>query len=383
MPKSVPRRYRRIVERYVAGHRVTLLRNGERAFPAMLEAIDAAKQQVLMEMYWFGSDRIGQRFADALIRAARRGVEVGVIYDSLGSIETSSAMFARMEQAGVRVLEFNPTLPWHQRFNVERMTRRDHRKFLAVDGALGFTGGINIADHWLPEDEGGRGWRDDVVRIEGPAVAGFLRCFRNTWEDETGGHADIEPLAVASRRGALAVQVLAESTRRHRREIVRAYLYHIYRAHRRVWIANPYFVPDARITRALVLAALRGVDVRVLAPGKSDVEVVRLASHAIFDKLMAAGVRIYEWQKNVLHSKTAVIDGEWSTIGTLNLDYRSLRMNLEVNVAILDPGFAELMERSYLSDLEHSVEVDPRQFRERSLPKRLVERALYQFKSLL
>jgi cardiolipin synthase len=274
-------------------------------------------------------------------------------------------------------------MPWHQRFNLERLTRRDHRKILAVDGVLGFTGGVNIADQWLPEHEGGRGWRDDVVRIEGPAVLGFVRCFRNTWEDETDTRPTVSPIVAARPLGPLNVQVLAESTRRHRREIVRAYLYHIYRAHRRIWIANPYFVPDARITRALVLAALRGVDVRVLVPGKSDVEVVRLASRAIFEKLLAAGVHIYEWQANILHSKTAVIDGEWSTIGTLNLDYRSLRMNLEVNVAILDPGFARLMEQSYENDLQHSERIELAAFRERPLTERLVESTLYRFKRLL
>jgi len=371
------------VERFVGGHRVTLLRNGDQAYPVMLGAIERAQRQVLLEMYWFASDSIGQRFADALTRAARRGVEVAVIYDSLGSIESASSMFTAMRAAGVRVLEYNPVMPWHQRFRVEQMTRRDHRKILVVDGSMGFTGGINIAEQWLPEREGGQGWRDDVVRIEGPAVAGLVECFLNTWEDE--GEAPLARLApaVAAPRGPQNVKVLGESTLRLRREIVRAYLYHIYRAHRRVWIANSYFVPDSRITRALVLASLRGVDVRILVPGKSDIEIVRLASRGMYEKLLAAGARIFEWQSNVLHAKTAVVDGEWSTIGTLNLDYRSLRVNLEVNVAVLDPGFAKLMEESFLSDLSESLEVDRRTFAQRSVPERLVENALYRLRSLL
>ena len=183
--------------------------------------------------------------------------------------------------------------------------------------------------------------------------------------------------------GAQSVRVLGEAFARHRREIVRAYLFHIYKATERVWIANSYFVPDGVVLRALVRAARRGVDVRVLVPGRSDVLVVQLASRAIYDKLLAAGVRLFEWQGNVLHSKTAVIDGNWSTIGTFNLDYRSLRSNLEVNVTILDARFGAVMEQSYLSDLENSIEVAPRAKTLVTLPGRMLENTLYRFRKLL
>src|SRR5688572_24805663 len=215
----VPRGLRAVEERFVAGHRVTLLRDGARAFPAMLDAIREARTQVLLEMYWFDSDEIGRRFARALMDAAGRGVEVALIYDSLGSWEADPEMFSEMRRAGVGVLEYNPLAPWKKRFRIARLTRRDHRKILVVDGRIGFTGGINLADVWKPEQEGGKNWRDDMVSLEGPCVAGLVECFQHAWQSEGG-----EPLQQLSPEpapgeGKLAVRVLGENFRRHRREI--------------------------------------------------------------------------------------------------------------------------------------------------------------------
>lgn len=379
---EVPPRYRGIQECVVEGHRVMLLRDGREAFPTMLADVADARRQILLEMYWFDSDATGRKFARALMDAAARGVEVAVMYDSLGSWEADPAMFDELRAAGVKVVEYNPLNPWRYQVRWGRLSVRNHRKVLVVDGTVGFTGGLNIADHWSPREEGGKGWRDDVVRVQGPAVSGFITSFIRTWRREGGPR--ITNLATeAGRYGPQAVRVLGGSTFRQRREIVRAYVSNIYRARRRIWLTNSYFVPNAVITRGLVRAAQRGVDVRVLLPGKSDVEIVRLASRAMYEKLMDAGVRIYEWTENVLHSKTAVIDGRWSTIGSFNLDYRSIRTNLEVNVSVLDEGFAHLMEQSFSSDLEQSTEVDPQHFQHRSLAERAIESALYRFRSLL
>ncbi|HEY5377712.1 MAG TPA: phospholipase D-like domain-containing protein, partial [Polyangiaceae bacterium] len=164
-------------EHLVQGNQVRLLRNGSAAFPEMLAAIAGAEQQVLLEMYWFASDRIGRKFAAALAAAAERGVEVRVIFDAVGSVGASDGMFEELERRGVQVIEFNPIAPWKRRFRLFRLTRRDHRKILIVDGRIGFTGGINIADYWLARDEGGAGWRDDMLRIDGPAVPGLCDCF--------------------------------------------------------------------------------------------------------------------------------------------------------------------------------------------------------------
>jgi cardiolipin synthase A/B len=379
----VPRGLRAVEERFVAGHRVTLLRDGARAFPAMLDAIREARTQVLLEMYWFDSDEIGRRFARALMDAAARGVEVAVIYDSLGSWEADPEMFSEMRQAGVGVLEYNPLAPWKKRFRIARLTRRDHRKILVVDSRIGFTGGINLADVWKPEQDGGRNWRDDMISVEGHCVAALAECFHHTWRGEGGAPLKELRGEPGQSEGKLAVRVLGENFRRHRREIARAYLYNIYRAERRIWLSNSYFVPDPRVFRALTQAARRGIDVRVILPGESDVPIVRYASRAMWSGLMRRGVRIFEWIPSILHSKSAVVDGRWSTVGTFNLDYLSLRNNLEVNVAVLDEGFGELMEAAFKSDLEQCREVDPHEFIFRPLGDRLLEFVLYRFRKLL
>jgi len=347
----------------------------------MLGAIDEAREQVLLEMYWFGSDRVGRRFADALVRARRRGVQVAVLYDSLGSIGADRAMFDALVAAGAALLEYHPVLPWHRRFRLDRLTIRDHRKILVVDGRVGFTGGINLADPWLPEDEGGQGWRDDMVCVEGPAVRGFLACFDAVWRRQQGrGIVDVVP---ADRLGTQAVRVLGGGPLRYRRDIVRAYLRNIWHARERIWISNSYFVPDRAVRRALIAAARRGVDVRILQPGRSDRRLARWASRAMWSRLLRRGVRIFEWQNNVLHAKTAVIDGTWSTIGTFNLDYLSLRSNLEVNVAVRDGEFAAAMEASFERDLAESVEVRFEEFRRRGPGRRLLEAVGYRLRKLL
>jgi cardiolipin synthase A/B len=374
---------RSVEERFVKGHRVLLLRDAREAFPAMLDDIASARRQILLEMYWFDSDATGRKFAAALAAAAQRGVEVAVQYDSFGSWETDEDMFEEMRAAGVKVVEFNPIKPWRYKFSFDRLSIRNHRKLLAIDGAVGFTGGINICDKWAPEEEGGEGWRDDMVRIQGPAVAGLVDCFRRTWDREGGAPLATLGAEQSKRFGDQSVRVLGESFFRQRREIVRAYISNILRAKKRIWITNSYFVPSSLIMRALLRSARRGVDVRVLLPGKSDIEIVRLASRAMYQKLMDAGVRIFEWSGNVLHSKTAVIDGIWSTIGTFNLDYRSLRGNLEVNVSVYDEGFGGVLERSFSSDLEHATEIDPYLFQFRPLSEKLAGSVLYRFRSLL
>jgi cardiolipin synthase len=346
----------------------------------MLDAIETAREQILFEMYWFGSDATGRRFATALGAAARRGVEVALVYDSVGSWDTDEALFDGMAADGVSVVEFNPLAPYKRRFRLAHLTRRDHRKLLVVDGAVGFTGGINIADASAPASEGGDGWRDDMVRVEGPAVADFVAAFARTWRRQ-GGAPLVHTPNPPGPRGSQSVRVLSESV--GRRQIVRSYLYNIYRAARRIWIANSYFVPDRAVLRALRDAARRGIDVRVIVPGRSDVPIMRYASRAVWGTLMRRGVCIYEWQGSMMHAKTAVIDGAWGTIGTFNLDYLSLRSNLEINVAVHDPEFGALMEASFERDLAECREVDPGDFRFRPLSERLAEAVCYRLRKLL
>lgn len=396
----IPRQFRATGEQFVEDSAVRYLRNGEQAFPAMLEAIANAREQVLLEMYWFGSDHTGRRFAQALEERARAGVEVAVLYDAVGSIDAADAMFDGLRQAGVKVHEFNPVSPWRRRFRLDRLQVRDHRKILVVDGVLGFTGGINLGDPWAPEAEGGGGWRDDAISVEGPAVETMRILFERTWIGQGQGalrrpRRDLELGAAPAR-----IRVLGESaptrwqerarltdagrhSARLRRHIRAAYLSRIYHAKKRVWITNSYFVPDPVVLRALRRAGQRGVDVRILVPGTSDVVATQWAGRATYSRLLRAGVRIFEWSGNVLHAKTAVVDGHWTTIGSYNLDYRSFRYNLEVNVAVDDEGFARQVEQAMEHDRAASREIERAAWSARPMSGRLLERLFYYFRKLL
>jgi len=384
----VPLRFRHVRGRFVPGNTVRLLHDGRQAFPAMLEAIAQARRQVLLEMYWFDSDEVGRQFAEALTNAHRRGVEVAVIYDSVGSIGADRGMFAGLEAAGVHVLEYNPVAPWRRRFRLSftRLSRRDHRKILVVDGTIGFTGGINLARQWAPREEGGGGWRDDMMRIEGPAVTALSHCFHRVWHRHELPpllHLHARPVPSEPGQRLLPVRILGERYFRHRHEIAMDYAARVYAAKKTVYISNSYFVPDASVRRALCRAARRGVDVRVIVPAHSDVEPVKFAGRAQYEKLLMAGVRIYEWQDGMFHSKTAVIDGEWCTTGTFNFDYMSLHYNLEVNASVLDAELSAEVERSFCEDLNGSREVELRDVLSRSVSDRLVEAGFYRLRKFL
>lgn len=389
MPKQrVPLRFRNVATRFVPGNRVRLLRDGREAFPAMLEAIAQARRQVLLEMYWFDSDRVGRRFAEELGRACKRGVEVAIIYDSVGSIGADRGMFAELEAQGARVLEYNPVAPWRQRFRLSftRLSRRNHRKILVVDGGLGFTGGINLAEQWAPVEEEGEGWRDDMMRIAGPVVAELSHCFHHVWRRHRLPPLQrlrAEPLASTGGERLLPVRILGQNFFRHQRQIARDYAARLYAAESSAYISNSYFIPDGSVRRALIRAARRGVDVRVIVPAHSDVEPVKYAGRAQYARLLSAGVRIYEWQEGMFHSKTAVIDGQWCTTGTFNFDYMSLRRNLEVNASVLDAGLAAEVERSFREDLTRTREVDARELQFRPLAERALEAGFYRLRKWL
>jgi cardiolipin synthase len=331
---------------------------------------------------------VGRRFAEELGRACQRGVEVAVIYDSVGSISADRGMFAELEAQGARLLEYNPVAPWRQRFRLSftRLSRRDHRKILVVDGNVGFTGGLNLANQWAPLEEDGGGWRDDMMRIAGPAVDGLSSCFHRVWRRHhlpSIMHLSAEPYVAAPGEALLPVRILGERYFRHRHAIARDYATRLHAAKRSAYISNSYFVPDGSVRRALVNAARRGVDVRVIVPAHSDVEPVKFAGRAQYARLLQAGVRIYEWQEGMFHSKTAVIDSEWCTTGTFNFDYMSVRRNLEVNASVLDGPLAQLFEASFREDLKRTREVDAQEVLFRSLGERLLEAGFYRLRKWL
>lgn len=360
---------------------LTLLDDGTHTFPSMLEAIGAARSEIVLEMYWFDSDATGRKFAAALAERARAGVTVRVIYDSLGSLGVDEDMFESMRAAGADVREYHPLGPWRRRYRFGVANNRDHRKILVVDDRIGFTGGINLAHAWAPVSDGGSCWHDDMVRIEGPSAKILRSVFFETWA-LLGGTV---PADVESRRSTpnAPIRILTNNSRKQRNEIRRAYLTEIRSAKRFVYITNSYFVPDLAVRRALRDAVRRGVDVRVLVAGESDVRAVFYATHHLYTRLLKAKIRIFEWTKTVLHSKTAIVDGEWCTIGTFNLDYRSWRSNEEVNAAIRDSGLAGAMRIRFDRDCNESHEVKLSEWRYRSLWERLLEQFYFLFRKLL
>lgn len=317
----------------VFGNRVEVLPDGRRAFAAMLESIAGARRSIALEMYIWANDRLGRRFAEALAAKAREGVPVRALVDAFGSWE-STGMLADLEARGVDVRWYHPLAPWTPRWYPNR---RNHRKLLIVDGSVGFAGGMNLAEAHAEEFAGPDAWKDLALRIEGPAVREMARRFVGTW-GRTGGDlgaaGDLAP--PLSEKGKVAVQILGGRSLRDRRSLKRVYLRLIHEARHRIVVAHAYFVPERGIRRALVRAARRGVTVDLLLPGRTDVPLVRWASRAGYEPLLAAGARIRELRDPVLHAKVAIFDGEVLATGSANLDSRSFRHNVEIGVNVLD-----------------------------------------------
>jgi cardiolipin synthase A/B len=366
----------------VEGNHVVYSRAGLAAFERQLESIERARFRVWLEMYWFSGDALGARFFEALSRAAARGLEVRVVYDALGSYGTEQHWFDGLVRAGGWVAEFNPLRPLERRFHLSKITLRNHRKVLLIDDAVVFTGGTNLASEWLEAAAGGQSWRDDLVEVTGPIVAALASAFAVSWQEATGQRLNAE-IAPQASCGTMRVSMLTQGTFPRRRQAQNAYIWRISAATRFVYLSHAYFVPEGRIARALAAAARRGVDVRILCPGRSDVPIVSLASRHTWDRLLNSGVRIFEWNESVLHSKSAVIDGEWVTVGSLNLDRISLRNNRELNISVLDSDFAAVVERQFLLDTERSTEVSCREFKTRSWAQRAIETLSYELRRWL
>jgi cardiolipin synthase len=362
------------------GNACQLLRDGVEAYPAMLEAIRRARRYIRLETYMFITDAVGELFGQALAEAAERGVHVKVLYDAVGSWTSRRSFFDGLRARGVDIRAFKP-------FSLSRglrhLLRRDHRKILVVDGEVAFTGGVNISANWAPEGQGSA-WRDDVLRIEGPAVHELERRFLATWRMMFQDR--IRRLATglrhftprAPRRGQVGLAVLSS-----RRSIHRAYLHAIHRARSSVLIAAAYFIPDRRMVAALREASKRGVEVHLLLNARSDHPFLEFATRAFYEKLLASGIRIFEWQRGVLHAKTAVVDGVWGTIGSFNLERLSLAFNHEVNAVFADPRLGRQLEESFRTDCGNCREVTLADFRRRPLWQKALERVLYAFRKML
>jgi cardiolipin synthase len=349
---SLPRelaRYARTQLRWRQGCRVTVLRDGGETFPSMLAALAVARETIVIETYILAADATGNRFKDALIERAKAGVKVRMIYDAVGSFGLPATYTDELKAAGVEVIDFNPIAPWRRRF---RLSHRDHRKVIVVDNAVAFTGGLNIADEYDAVANGGGGWHDLHCKVTGPIVLDLARMFRRTWLRAGGG--PFPPIAPASTAppgdGASYVRLLDNTLRRQRGTVRRAYLHVIRSARQSVLIENAYFLPDRGLRRALSRAARRGVDVRVIVPGSSDVRVIEWASLYVMRGLSKVGIKILRWRGPMMHAKTATIDTTWSTIGSYNFDAQSRFSNLEATVEILDPATAQELSRNFEQD---------------------------------
>jgi cardiolipin synthase len=358
------------------GNAVRLLRNGAEAFPAWLNAIDAARTRVSMEMYIFDDDRIGRRFADALCCAARRGVSVRLLYDFIGCRRDSPEFFANMRRAGVHTIAYHPYRLWRPRF--WSLIRRNHRKTLVCDGQIAFAGGINVADAWLETSDYGGIWHDVAVEVKGPAVQIIEQTFLRTWNWRAKRRFRFKRSRVPcpAPAGDVALAVVANRELVDRFSIRRAALHAIRASRERAYLVSPYFMPDVGFINGLARAVARGVDVRVLVPVSSDSLLADLASRASFARLLKAGIRLFQHHP-AAHSKALLVDREFVSIGSYNFDHRSLVYNLELVVNALDRECNKALAATLLEDMATGTEIRWEQFNRRPLLERMLERLAY------
>ena len=383
-----------ILERYTAvvesvsespltkGNKVTLLVDGPATYAAMFKAVANARDHINIETYTIEDieDETGRKFADLLLQKQAEGVQVNLIYDSLGSYTTPAAFFQRLRDGGIHVVEFNPQNPFKAR-GKWRLAKSDHRKILIVDGKIAITGGVNISQVYSSgtsgtedEKDAQMPWRDVDVQIEGPAVAEFQKLFLDTWQRQEGaklsqGHyfPDLKE------EGNTLVGVLGSTPGETNRLTFIMYVAAITFAENSLHMTNAYFAPDPQIMKALIDAAKRGVDVKIILPGTTDRSLALYAGQYYYSDLLKSGVKLYKRRNVLLHAKTLVIDGVWSTVGSTNMEWWSFSTNDEVNAVILSPEFATEMETMFAEDLAESDEIRWEEWKKRPLVVKIRE----------
>lgn len=355
----------------VEGNAARALVNGKEIFPAMLEAIRAAKKTITFEMYIFAAGEVGEAFTRAFEERARAGVKIHFLYDAIGSEKIEASYLERLRAAGVEIAAYNP-VRW---YTLARMNNRTHRKLMVVDGRIGFTGGAGIQDEWAGDAERPDRWRDTHFRIEGPAVAQMQAAFMENWIETTGrvlhGEGYFPRIEPAGRQLA---QVVVSSPGGGGESMQLLYLLSIASAAKSILLANAYFVPDNVEVRTLAAAARRGVKVQVMVPGPLiDNPYVRRASRASWGELLEAGVEIYEYQPAMFHVKSMVVDDLWVTVGSTNFDTRSFSTNDEANLNVLDPAFALAQRRIFEADLRRSRRITLDEWRGRPWTRKALD----------
>jgi cardiolipin synthase len=341
----------------IPGNNVILLLNGDEIFPAMLAGIRNARRTITFTTYLYQDGDVADQLAEALAERCRAGIGVSILVDAVGSHKMTRDVRALLQRSGCHFQRFRPLNP----LNIRRVNGRTHRRVLVVDGRLGFTGGTGIGAKWAGNGRQAGYWRQTDVRVEGPIVRHLQGAFVDLWRDSTGmilGGDDYFPELAP--RGTIVAQSVKSSPGGGSTEAYALFLLSIEAARSSISIATPYFVPDERISDALVSAARRGVKVSVLIAGATDNVVdsaVRVASRQALGRVLAGGVKVYEYTPALMHSKTLVIDGTWASIGSANLDNRSFALNHEVNLAVHDPGIARRLEEIFQDDLRFAREI--------------------------
>jgi cardiolipin synthase len=342
----------------VGGNRLQTLRNGDQIFPAMLDAIRGARHTITFETYIYWSGEIGKTFANALAERARAGVKVHLLLDWEGSGKIDKAYLSEMRDAGVQIAQYHP-VHLYDPSTIRQLDHRTHRKLLIVDGKVGFTGGVGIADEWLGNADRPDHWRDNHYRIEGPAVGQLQGVFMDNWMQTTGQVLEGEEYFPAlPAAGDEYAQVFKSAFTGGSESMELLFLVSLAAAGADVRMENSYFVPDAQTVQELVKARQRGVRIQLIVPGpKIDQKIVRKASRALWGDLLKAGVEIYEYQPTMIHCKLMIVDGQWVSIGSSNLDNRSFRINDEANVNVLDVDFAAEQIRVFEEDKQKARKV--------------------------
>lgn len=352
------------------GNTVEVTLDGNGTFPRMFADLRSAREAITLQLYYGAPGRLAQELGAILVERARAGVRVFVLYDAFGTVDLSREQRNALRSAGILVEPYRPL----RLSRLHLLQNRGHVRGVVIDGRIGWTGGFGIDDQWLGDGRTGGGWRETNVRFEGPAVRQLQAAFAAAWVETTGELVTGRPTLAPQQDGVEAAGLLYAVPTQGSTAAERFFALSIAAARKTLYITNSYFAPDPSFVDLLAAAARRGVDVRVLTAGpRTDVGIVRFAGRATYESLLQAGVRLYEWQPTTLHAKTFVVDGRWSTIGSMNLDNRSLALNDESTLMVLDHGIGKQMEAIFLDDLRHAEEIRVEEFRGRGWTQRVAE----------
>ena len=358
----------------VTGHRVEIALNGDGTYERLFGDLESAQGSITLQVYYGMAGKVSDRLGRILLDRAKAGVRVFVLYDAFGAQNIPKAHIEILRSGGINVQPFRPL----RLSTLHLIQNRSHVRGVVIDGRIGWTGGFGIDDKWLGDGRSGGGWRETNVRFEGPAVRQLQAAFAAAWAEATGDLFTGRIELVPATDGTVSAGLLYASPTLGSTPAERFFALSIAAARKSIYISNAYFAPEKSFIDLLIDAARRGVDVRILTAGEAtDVKMVLLAGRARYEALLQAGVKIYEWQPTTMHAKTFVVDGVWSTIGSMNFDNRSLALNEEATLMVLDPAIGQQMQTIFLEDTRFCAEFSLDRFRQRSAFQRFKERAAH------